>query len=114
MHVRTDASPESADAAANLQRLAALGLDVHITEMDVRINGVVTEEKLARQASIYKDMLRVCIAAENCRAFVLWGFTDRHSWIPQYFRGWGSALPFDEAYRPKPAYRALMEALSTP
>jgi len=114
MHVRTDASPESAEAAANLQRLAALGLEVHITEMDVRINGVVTEEKLARQASIYKDMLRVCIAAENCRAFVLWGFTDRHSWIPQYFRGWGSALPFDEAYRPKPAYRALMEALSTP
>lgn len=114
MHVRIDASPEPAEVAANLQRLAALGLEVHITEMDVRIDGAVTEGKLARQASIYKDMLRVCLAAENCRAFVLWGFTDRHSWIPSYFRGWGAALPFDEAYRPKPAYRALMEALSTP
>lgn len=114
MHVRLDASPEPADVVASLQRLAALGLEVHITEMDVRIQGQATEEKLARQASIHRDMLRVCLAAENCRAFVFWGFTDRHSWIPRYFPGWGAALPFDEAYRPKPAYRALIEALSTP
>jgi endo-1,4-beta-xylanase len=114
MHVRSDASPEPAEFAASLQRLAGLGLEVHITEMDVRIKGRVTEEELARQASICKDMLRVCFTAENCRAFVFWGFTDRHSWIPKYFPGWGAALPFDEAYRAKPAYRALMEALSTP
>jgi len=100
--------------AASLQRLAALGLEVHITEMDVRIQGPATEEKLARQARIYQDMLRVCFAAENCRALIFWGFTDRHSWIPKYFPGWGAALPFDDAYRPKPAYRALIEVLSAP
>jgi hypothetical protein len=31
---------------------------------------------------------------------------------PEFFPGWGSALLFDEAYRPKPAYHALVEALS--
>ena len=111
MHVSLDRSPEPQDVAANMKRLAALGLKVHITEMDVRIKGPATEEKLAEQARVYRDMLEVCLAAENCRAFVLWGFTDRHSWIPHFFTGYGSGLIFDESYRPKPAYNALIDML---
>jgi hypothetical protein len=45
---------------------------------------------------------------------VLWGFTDAHSWIPALRPGWGAALPFDEAYRPKPAYDALHATLEAP
>jgi len=57
-------------------------------------------------------MLEVCLSAENCKAFVMWGFTDAHSWIPGFYRGYGFALIFDDSYRPKPAYYALAYALA--
>jgi len=112
MHISLDRSPEPQDVAANMKRYQELGLEVHITEMDVRITTPITEEKLAQQARIYRDLLEVSLAAENCTAFVLWGFTDRYSWIPYSFTGYGSGLIFDESYYPKPAYNALIEVLS--
>ena len=111
LHVSLDSLPPLRDVAANMNRLAALGLEVHITELDVRIKGPATEEKLAAQARIYRDLLGVCLSAQNCKAFMLWGFTDRHSWIPQFFSGSGAALIFDESYRLKPAYHALVDVL---
>ena len=113
MHVGLNNAPPPADVAANIQRLTALGLDVHITEMDVKIqNGTGTEsERFAAQAKIYRDMLGVCLSKRNCKAFVLWGFTDKHSWIPWYTKKPDAALIFDNSYRPKPAYNALREVL---
>jgi endo-1,4-beta-xylanase len=111
MHVNLDSPPRSADVAANMKRLADLGLKVQITEMDVRIQGAPTEGQLAAQAGIYHDTMQTCLSAKNCNAFVLWGFTDRYSWIPDAFPGYGSALIFDGSYAPKPAYTALLEAL---
>jgi endo-1,4-beta-xylanase len=112
MHVGLDACPEPQDVAANMERLAALGLEVHITEMDVRIDLPATQEELDEQARVYRDMLQVCLSAENCTGFVLWGFTDSHSWIPDFFQGCGAALIFDKAYHPKPGCNALMDVLS--
>lgn len=80
--------------------------------MDVRIRGEPTERSLARQAEVYGDTLGACLKAGNCSAFVLWGFTDRHSWAPGFFSGWGVALIFDESYAPKSAYDALREVLA--
>jgi endo-1,4-beta-xylanase len=112
MHVALDSPPQPQDIAANMDRLSALGLEVHITEMDVRIKDPTTEEKLVEQASVYSDILKVCLSAQNCTTFVLWGFTDRYSWIPYYFKGWDVALIFDKSYRPKPAYNSLMDGLA--
>jgi endo-1,4-beta-xylanase len=114
MHVGLDWCPEPQDVAANMERLAALGLEAHITEMDVRIEMPATEEKLEEQACIYRDMLQVCLSAENCTAFVLWGFADCHSWVPDFFQGRGAALIFDEAYHRKPGCDALMDVLMRP
>ncbi len=117
MHIDLKEPPEPEDVTANMNRLAKLGLEVHITEMDVPVELPVTEEKLVAQARIYQDMLGVCLSAQNCKAFVMWGFTDRYSWItdPEYqeelFPGQGAALIFDESYHPKPAYDALIDTL---
>ncbi len=112
MHVAVNDPPRPQDVQANLERLGELGLQVQITEMDVRIRGEPTERTLAQQAEVYGDVLDVCLQAGNCSAFVLWGFTDRHSWVPDFFSGWGSALIFDESYAPKPAYDTLREVLA--
>jgi endo-1,4-beta-xylanase len=111
MHVSLGWSPRPQDVAANVARLAELGLEVHVTEMDVRIKAPVTEEELAQQARVYRDLLQVCLSAQSCKAFLLWGFTDRHSWIPHFFTGWDAALIYDEAYRPKPAYDMLRDTM---
>jgi endo-1,4-beta-xylanase len=111
-HVGLDSSPQPQDVAANMDRLSALGLEIHITEMDVRIEDPATEEKLVEQARVYRDMLEVCLFTQNCTAFVLWGFTDRYSWIPSCCKGWDAALIFDKSYRPKPAYNSLIDGLA--
>ncbi len=113
MHFEVEKPPNLEHVAANIKRLAELGLEVQVTELDLRIQEPVTEEKLAVQAGIYRDLLKICLAAPACRAFMMWGFTDRYSWIPDFFPGRGAALIFDRDYRPKPAYYALREALLT-
>jgi len=114
MHVSLRWPPAPEAVAANVARLGALGLQVHITEMDVRIqDGTGTvDERLAAQANIYRDMMDVCLASSACKAFVTWGFTDRHSWIPLFTDNPDVPLLFDESYRPKPAYYAIMDALA--
>lgn len=111
MHVSLGWSPRPQDVAANVARLAELGLEIHVTEMDVRIKAPVTEEELAQQARVYRDLLQVCLSAQSCKAFLLWGFTDRHSWIPHFFTGWDAALIFDESYGPKQAYDMLRDTM---
>jgi endo-1,4-beta-xylanase len=112
MHVTTESPPRAEEVTVNMNRLASLGLKVQITEMDVRTGRTVTERELARQARIYGDMLGACLSAPNCTAFVLWGFTDRYSWIPHSFPRHNSALIFDASYHPKPAYHELIDVLT--
>ena len=116
MHVGigTYQAPAVADVAANMDRLAALGLEVQITEMDVKIqNGSGTpDENRAAQARVYGDMLQVCLQHKACTALVTWGFTDQYSWIPTFTKKDDAPLPFDKAYQPKPAFMALLNSLT--
>jgi endo-1,4-beta-xylanase len=111
MHIDLLDPPNWKDVADNMQRLSDFGFEVHITEMDVRIQQPVTENQLTKQANIYYNAMQTCLNATNCKAFVMWGFTDLYSWIPGSFPGYGSALIFDEFFNPKPAYDALMQVL---
>jgi len=79
---------------------------VQITEMDVKIQDDARsmQVKLDAQASIYRDMLSTCLSVERCTAFVMWGFTDAHSWIPAFTGHPDAPLIFDKEYRPKAAY----------
>jgi len=114
MHVSTSYAPRTQDVAANMQRIGELGLEVHITEMDVAMPLPPTESQLAAQAGVYKNMMSTCLAQSACTAFLLWGFTDAHSWIPGFSPGNGAALIFDEQYQEKLAYQALRVTLQTP
>jgi len=111
MHISLENPPNPQEIAANIRRLNDLGLEVHITEMDVRIKTPARWEDLIKQAEIYREILKVCLSAERCKVFVMWGFTDKHSWIPSHFAGYGAALIFDESYKPKPAYYYIIATL---
>ena len=101
-----------ADIDANIKRLGALGLEVQVTELDVRLRMPANDASLIQQANAYADYLQTCLANANCTMFVMWGLTDKYSWIPAAFPGVGAGLVFDEQYQPKAAYRALMDMLT--
>lgn len=100
-----------AELAANVQRLGAVGLQVHISEVDVRIAVPATPSDLSKQADVYTALYKTCADNRACTAFLTWGVTDKWSWISRGFPGQGSALLLDEAYNPKPAYWALRDLL---
>ena len=95
----------------NIQRFADLGVDVAITELDIRMTLPSDSTKLAQQAADYKAVMNACVAVARCAGVTVWGFTDSDSWIPSTFPGQGAATPYDENYAPKPAYHAIAEAL---
>jgi endo-1,4-beta-xylanase len=112
-------APNPTAVAQNMARLADAGLEVRITEMDVRVpvdaHGVATPADLDRQATLYRQLIGTCVAAPNCHSITFWGFTDAHSWITENagsFPGQGAAHPYDTAYRPKPAYTSITDALA--
>jgi endo-1,4-beta-xylanase len=67
---------------------------------------------LSAQALLYRDLLSICVHESACTLFQTWGFTDRHSWVPETFRGSGWALPFDVDYEKKRAYTAMLKKLN--
>ncbi len=103
--------PDYESIRANFKRFKDLGLEVQVTEMDVRIPKNYTHSDLERQAKIYGEILKILLSV-NGNTFVMWGIGDRFSWIPSFFPGFEAALIFDENLKPKPAYFKLKEVLS--
>jgi len=114
MHIDTGGRPALDALARNIARFVALGVQVQITEMDVRLKlnaaGEASPAQLAAQARVYHDVSAACLNHPGCTAIQTWGFTDGSSWIPHVYPGYGAALPFDAAEHPKPAFCALVQA----
>ncbi|MFJ5848338.1 endo-1,4-beta-xylanase [Streptomyces sp. NPDC092903] len=95
----------------NMRRFAALGLDVAVTELDVRMQLPADAARTATQSSYYRQVVEACLAVERCVGITAWDYTDKYSWIPSTFPGEGSAGLYDENLSPKPAYAAVRTAL---
>lgn len=109
----TEGLPES--ASTELNRYARLGLDVMITEADVRMpvplkgnqRGVLER----KQARMYAGLLDICLKQERCKGYTVWGFTDRWGWVAKALPGQGAATVMDVNFRPRPAWYALQQRL---
>ena len=101
------------DLAETMRRFAALGLDVAVTELDLRIRSPATAEDYQAQAKDYTSVISACRMTLRCVGVTTWGLSDDRSWIPGYFSGYGSALPFDENLRAKPAVGAIVKAFGS-
>jgi endo-1,4-beta-xylanase len=92
-----------------VKALAALGLKVRVSEMDVVSNGDDT-----MQAKEFAGKLAVCRDEPNCTTFGMWGFTDRYGSTAdtqQYPPGPGDALPWDPNLKAKKAYSSMLAEL---
>jgi endo-1,4-beta-xylanase len=106
-----------------LDAFSGLGLATAFTEVDVRsqmTDGVRAGDsneinpRLQASASDYSVLLQACLANRHCLSYTVWGFTDRHSWVPGWFSDppEGMATLYDESYRPKRAYNVVKADLA--
>lgn len=103
----------------NLNRFTQLGVTVNISELDILIGpleGAGRDQKLVQQANFTRSILEECLAVDGFSGVTWWGFSDAHTWIhwlnrnnPKYVRE--SPLLFDEEYKPKPCYEAVIQSL---
>lgn len=109
MHISAHNRPSDANIAANMRRLADLGLIVSISEMDVKTSGVAgsTSTRLEAQRATYHDVVRLCVLEPRCDSVTFWGFTDAHTWLPAE-----SPLLYDTQFARKPAYFGVLDALA--
>ena len=104
-----------------LQSIAARGLKILITELDV-FDQRGGPEITARDKDVsqrYKDFLTVAVGELAVKSVVVWGLSDRYTWITPDRDGPFSRpdrlparpLPFDASFAPKPAFTAILNAL---
>jgi endo-1,4-beta-xylanase len=93
-----------------------LGLQVFITELDVKDDGLETDDIAKRDeevAHVYRDFTSRMLEGKEVKAVLTWGVSDGHSWLNgakwkvKHSDREQRPLPFDAQYSPKPAFFAL-------
>ncbi|KAL4898784.1 endo-1,4-beta-xylanase [Aspergillus ambiguus] len=97
---------------SRMQDLADLGLEVAITELDIRIKSPTTEDDLEQQAKDYAYVTDACLAVDGCVGVTVASFTDKYSWVPTTFEGYDDACPWDKHLQKKPAYTGISDAIA--
>jgi len=112
MHLRPGFTPTEMEIETTLKKFADLGLEIHITELDVAIPVPSTDEDRQKQKEKFEMVARICEKMESCKVLSLWGLHDGVSWIPSHFKGLGEATLFDEQINKKECYEAFREGLN--
>ncbi|KAJ3038027.1 hypothetical protein HDV00_001071 [Rhizophlyctis rosea] len=101
-----------------MKQYEKLGIEVHVTELDIRCTDSFGKNLPANvtcdynfQAEIAKNITSACVDAPNCQALLTWGFTDKHSWLTDFATN-PNALGLDANYKPKPMYKAMLDVLN--
>ncbi|KAI0633783.1 endo-beta-1,4-glucanase [Trametes polyzona] len=92
----------------NMQEFAALGVEIAITELDIRMTLPETAALLEQQKKDFQTVVAACKAVSACVGITLWDWTDKFSFIPGTFPGQGAATPWDENFVKKPAFDGIV------
>lgn len=102
-----------------LAEVAARGLTIMITEMDVLDDGLKADiaTRDAGVADVYRRYSEVALDEPAVRVVMTFGLSDRYTWLqednPRRDGAPRRPLPFDTNLQPKPAYDALSQAFAS-
>ncbi|ORX75847.1 hypothetical protein BCR32DRAFT_329626 [Anaeromyces robustus] len=112
-HVGVNVQPQFDKINNLISRYCKLGVEVHITELDVSCDDNCNDRDggEGKQSQVYINALKACLNNSCCTGFLVWGIGDSDSW-----RGAeNKPLLFNSNYQPKGQYNAILETLkSTP
>ncbi|KAJ7057028.1 endo-1,4-B-xylanase A [Mycena amicta] len=111
-HLIVGEVPSKATLMANYQAFTALGIEIAITELDIRMTLPETPALLAQQKADYTAVISACKAVAGCVGVTIWDYTDKYSWVPGVFSGQGAALPWDDNLVTKPAYDGIIDGFT--
>jgi len=118
-HLTAGESTPGAGLRDFIRELAALDMQVFITELDVsdyKLTGSAVERDAA-VAKLYGDYLDLVLAEPNVTAVLTWGVTDKYTWLNQHNpRSDGQlqrCLPFDADYQPTPIFFAMRKGFDS-
>lgn len=106
--------------ATMFRKLAATGLKIKITELDIRVNPnnfswyAPTEALLNTQAAMYKYVVEEYIRSvppEQRYGITIWGVDDPGSWIVVYQNRTDHPLLYDGEFKRKAAYDGVYQGL---
>jgi endo-1,4-beta-xylanase len=108
--------PNISQLRSDIETLAALGLVVEFTEVDIRLPLFASApEPLAAQAEAYEALTALCLELVPCTGITVWGIDDADTWLDTFSVTSPDApnrpLLFDEAFAQKPAYGGVVAAL---
>jgi len=113
-HFEVGATPSAAQQVEAKQGFLDLGIDVAITELDIRFTAApyYTAAGEATQAQNYYDSVSSCVqVGPRCIGITVWDFDDAYSWVPSSFAGQGGADIYNDTLQRKPSYYSIAEAL---
>lgn len=116
-HLRSDLGGfDAGKLRAFLRQVANLGLQILITELDMRDQDADSDAgKRDRSiANYYYDFLSTVLEQKAVRVVISWGLTDRHTWLsgkaPRSDGQPVRPLAFDQNLSPKPVFSAMAKA----
>lgn len=113
-HFSVGSTPSLEKQLQAKQLFIDMGLEVAITELDVKIDQApfYTEPVMAAQAQAYYDTVASCVqAGDGCVGVTVWDYDDKYSWIPAAYHGAGAADLYNGTLQKKPAYYGAQQAL---
>jgi endo-1,4-beta-xylanase len=119
-HLSSVYRASAADTLAFIDRVADLGIDVFISELDVNDSAMPLNvaERDRQVAAYYEEFIGAVLEREAVTRLVFWGISDFDNWVvrgqTQEKRSVGAARPalFDARNEPKPAFYAVARALA--
>ncbi|EJD54117.1 endo-1,4-beta-xylanase precursor [Auricularia subglabra TFB-10046 SS5] len=110
-HMIVGSVPSASSIASQMKQFTDLGLEVAITELDIRMTLPETAAQRMQQKTDYQNMVQGCLLTPKCVGVTVWDFTDLYSWVPSTFSGQGAACPWDSNFGKKPAYDGIVAGL---
>ncbi|WP_150266892.1 endo-1,4-beta-xylanase [Paenibacillus tepidiphilus] len=115
--------PTLSEIENSIIKFKALGLETHITELDVSVYSSSSQsydtfpaDLKTRQANLYKSLFQIFLRhTDTVTSVTVWGKDDSNTWLrtfPVARNDW--PLLFDERLQSKPAYWSVLETVATP
>jgi endo-1,4-beta-xylanase len=120
LQMHTDINASGNGISKAIQKLAATGLLIHISELDISVNPsnnpsatfttALSQQQADRYAFIVRQYKQLVPAGQQY-GITTWNVTDGDSWIRSFLKRKDWPLLFDEQYNRKPAYASFRKAL---